>query len=122
MSKKEAKERDPKLVAVGQRIRAVRKSKGLTMEQVAEAAETSIQFLSQVEKGEQSMTMKKFASLTLALGVSSDYLLFGRPPYNETVALTAELLSQMRPAERDFLASMAGSLWRLLDESRPEKQ
>ena len=36
---------------IGQRIRLARKSKRLTLEQVAEAAETSVQVLTQLEKG-----------------------------------------------------------------------
>ncbi len=66
------KERDPELVAIGQRVRAARLSRGMTKEALAEAAETSTQFLSQIEKGEQSMTMMKFKRLCKALGVSSD--------------------------------------------------
>lgn len=50
------KEIDPEIKAIGERIRAARKAKGLTMEKLAEAADTSTQFLSKVEKGEQSMT------------------------------------------------------------------
>ena len=122
MAKKASKERDPYLIAVGQRIRAVRKSKGLTMEQAAEAAETSIQFLSQVEKGEQSMTIKKFSKLAAALGVSSDYLLYGRAPYNENVSLAAELLGQMSPADLEVMVRVVGDLWRLLNEIRPDIQ
>ena len=71
------KKRDPAAVAVGERIRAARKAKGMTMEKLAEAAETSTQFLSKVEKGEQSMTVGKFSKVVRALGVSSDFLLFG---------------------------------------------
>ncbi len=35
------KERDPELVAIGQRVRAARLSRGMTKEALAEAAETS---------------------------------------------------------------------------------
>lgn len=75
---KKKKERDPEVEAVGRRARLVRLERHMTLEQVAEAAETSVQFLSQVEKGEQSMTMIKFGKLATALRVSSDYLLYGR--------------------------------------------
>ena len=48
------KEIDPEIKAIGERIRAARKAKGLTMEKLAEAADTSTQFLSKVEKGSRA--------------------------------------------------------------------
>lgn len=62
------KERDPEIIKVGKRVRLARQGRQMTLEQLAEAAETSVQFLSQVEKGEQSMTMIKFGKLAKACG------------------------------------------------------
>ena len=75
---KTEKTRDPEAVKVGRRVRLARQGRQMTLEQLAEAAETSVQFLSQVEKGEQNMTTIKFGKLAKALRVSSDYLLYGR--------------------------------------------
>lgn len=118
--KKAQKEKDPELAIIGQRIRAARKARGLTMEKLSEAGETSIQFLFQIEKGEQSMTLMKFYRLVKALGVSSDYILFGRAPAEGTAALAAEYLGGMNPIERDILARNILHLRRLLDEIAPE--
>lgn len=93
--------------AVGRRIRLARQERQMTLERLAEEAETSIQFLSQVEKGEQSMTMLKFGRLARALGVSSDYLLFGREGLEDRAALAAEFLGALDPAERELLARTA---------------
>lgn len=49
MAAKEKKERDPEVEMVGRRVRLARQERRMTLEQVAEAAETSVQFLSQVE-------------------------------------------------------------------------
>lgn len=105
---------------IGQRIRLARKSKRLTLEQVAEAAETSVQFLTQLEKGEQSMTMVKLGRLATALGVSCDYLIFGRSPARETAALAADYLSSMKPIDRELLSGMIIGLRQLLDAIAPE--
>ncbi len=105
---------------IGQRIRLARKSKRLTLEQVAEAAETSVQFLTQLEKGEQSMTMVKLGRLATALGVSCDYLIFGRAPAQETAALAADYLSSMKPIDRELLSGMIIGLRQLLDAIAPE--
>lgn len=105
---------------VGQRIRLARKAKGLTLEKVAEAAETSIQFLTQVEKGEQCMTNIKFGRLAQALGVSTDYLLFGHTPATETAALAADYLASLNPIERELLTQNLINLRRLLDAIAPQ--
>ena len=114
------KARDGEAAAIGGRIRQVRQAKRLTLEQLAEAAETSVQFLSQVEKGEQSMTMVKFAHLATALGMSSDYLLYGREEVCGNAALAAEYLGRLNPIDRDMVSRLVLELQRLLDASGPE--
>jgi len=120
MTAKVKKERDPEMEAVGRRIRLARLERHMTLEKAAEEAETSIQFLSQVEKGEQSMTMLKFGRLAKALRVSSDYLLFGRERLDDRTALAAEFLGSMNPIERDLLAQMVIGFQGLLEAIRPE--
>ena len=120
MAKKEKKERDPEVEAVGRRIRLARQGRQMTLEKLAEEAETSIQFLSQVEKGEQSMTMVKFGKLAKALRVSSDYLLFGRQRLEDRTALGVEFLMAMNPIERDLLAQNLIHFQGLMDAIRPD--
>ena len=119
---KKKKERDPEVEAVGRRARLVRLERHMTLEQVAEAAETSVQFLSQVEKGEQSMTMIKFGKLATALRVSSDYLLYGRERLDERTALAAEFLGTMTPIERDILARTVIGFQGILAAMSPENE
>ena len=119
---KKKKERDPEVEAVGRRARLVRLERHMTLEQVAEAAETSVQFLSQVEKGEQSMTMIKFGKLATALRVSSDYLLYGRERLDGRTALAAEFLGTMNPIERDILARTVIGFQGILAAMSPENE
>ena len=116
------KERDPEVEAVGRRARLVRLERHMTLEQVAEAAETSVQFLSQVEKGEQSMTMIKFGKLATALRVSSDYLLFGRQGINDRAALAAEFMAGLAPIQRELLTQTMLDMGAMLEAVRPEKE
>lgn len=117
-SKKKAP--DPEAVAVGERIRMIRRERGMTTEALAEAADTSPQFIFKVERGEQQMTSGKFAKLTKALGVSSDYLLFGSDERLGRTALAAEYLGAMNPVERDMLARVVIGLQGTLEVMRPE--
>lgn len=111
---------DPEAVAVGERIRMIRRERGMTTEALAEAADTSPQFIFKVERGEQQMTSGKFAKLTKALGVSSDYLLFGSDGRLGRTALAAEFLGAMNPVERDMLARVVIGLQGTLEIMRPE--
>ena len=115
-----SKKRDPANVPIGKRIRFVRQNKNLTLDKLSEAADTSTQFLSQLEKGEQAMTMVKFGRLSTALGVSSDYLLFGRSEVSERAAYAAEILASMNPIEVDILSQVLINLRCILDELSPE--
>lgn len=114
--KKEKKAPDPKLVEIGRRVRAVRLAEKLTMEQAAERADFSTQFLSKIEKGEQSMTALKLKNLSLALGVSSDYLLTGWPSHSERVSLGAELLSRLSPTDLEVVIDTTGNYWRVMND------
>ena len=118
--KKEKKTPDPKLVEIGRRVRAIRLAKGLTMEQVVEKADTSTQFLSKVEKGEQGMTIGKFASLTKALGASADYLLFGHEGCNEREALLVETVKQLTPMDQLVLGDLFAKAGGLINVTRPD--
>ena len=122
MAKKEKKERDPEVEAIGRRVRLARQGRQMTLEKLAEEAETSVQFLSQVEKGEQSMTMAKFGKLAKALRVSSDYLLFGREGLEDMTALAVEFLMEMNPIERDLLAQNLIHFQGLMEAIRLENE
>lgn len=121
MARKEDREKElEEMRRIGQRVRMTRQAKRLTLEKTAEAAETSIQFLAQLEKGEQSMTMVKLGRLAAALGVSTDYLIYGRAPADGIAALAADYLAGMNPIERDILARTIVGFRGILDAISPQ--
>ena len=60
---------------VAQRIYAVRKSKGMTQEELAAKAEISPTHMSVIERGIKTPNLDTFVSIANALEVSADYLL-----------------------------------------------
>ena len=60
---------------VAQRICAVRKSKGMTQEELAAKAEISPTHMSVIERGVKTPNLDTFVSIANALEVSADYLL-----------------------------------------------
>ncbi len=65
---------------VGGRIRALRTAQGLSLENLATAAGLSIGFLSQIERGLSSPSLKVLAALADALGLSLGALFEPRSP------------------------------------------
>ena len=61
--------------AVGRRIKAARKKKGLTQEQLAEMADLSATHISVIERGVKVPRLDAFVAIANALGVSADTLL-----------------------------------------------
>ena len=116
------KEQDPEAVAVGRRLKLARTMRKMTQEKLAEAADTSVQFLSQLENGEQTMTMIKFGRLATALRVSSDYLLFGRQGINDRAALAAEFMAGLAPIQRELLTQTMLDMGAMLEAVRPENE
>lgn len=69
---------------IGKKIGSLRKHKGLTLQQVGEAAGLSVAFLSQVERERASPSVSSLASIASALEVSPSYF-FPPPPSNGLV-------------------------------------
>ena len=62
--------------AIGNRIRKFRMANGFTLEQLAEYAEISTNFLWEIETGRKSMKAQNLGKLAAALNVPTDYLIF----------------------------------------------
>lgn len=67
--------KDPELVALGARVRALRVDAGLTQEAVADAADLHWSYVGQIERGERNLTYKNLLRMARGLGVSPDKLL-----------------------------------------------
>ena len=62
-------------LAIGQRIRAARKKRNLSQEQLAERANVGTTHISHIETGNTKLSIKTFIGIVNALNVSSDELL-----------------------------------------------
>jgi len=65
------------LTKFGNRVREERERQNLTRSALAEMANTEQGYIVQIERGTRSPSLKTFTNLLSALGVSSDYLIFG---------------------------------------------
>jgi transcriptional regulator with XRE-family HTH domain len=83
------------LKIVGGNIRRMRKLKRLTLEQLAEKAESNPKYLGGVERGEENIGLRKLAQVAAALHVDPYELLL---PGGEG-ELTDELIASIRTAD-----------------------
>lgn len=61
--------RNEKLVAFGQRVREIRKSKGLSQEGMAALAGVDRSYMGHIERGEKNITLTKIYQISDALGI-----------------------------------------------------
>ena len=71
---------------LGQRIRKVRKARGLSQEQLAERAEISTTHMCHIETGNTKLSLSVFVAIVEALDVQADALLFDAPRSSVTQA------------------------------------
>ena len=86
------------LQEIGKRITLRHKKLGLTQEALAEKADLTTQFVSYAESGKRAMRPKNLLKLSVALGVSADYLLTGEI-VDKDLLLLSEKLSALTPAQ-----------------------
>ena len=67
-------------VQIGSRVRDAREQSKMTQEQLAEKLDCSPQFISDLERGVVGLSIPTLKGLCLALGVSSDSILFETMP------------------------------------------
>lgn len=75
------------LNGLGSRIRKERQNKGITQEQLAEAVDISVNFMSLIENG-RNMSVETLVNISKALGVTVDYLL------SDTIQLQNDTISE----------------------------
>lgn len=79
---------------IGQRIRKFRKINALSQEALAEKVGISTTHMSHIETGNTKLSLAVLVNLSLALGVSTDDLLFGQSPVSKNALMnkTVEIL------------------------------
>lgn len=74
--------------AIGQRIRKVRKARGLSQEKLAEKVGISTTHMSHIETANTKMSLPTFAELATALEVRTDELLYDDRPEDRSASIS----------------------------------
>ena len=81
--------------AIGQRIRKIRKARGLSQEKLAEMISISTTHMSHIETANTKLSLAVFVDIAEALEVQSDMLLYDEPQENVTHAL-ADIINVLK--------------------------
>lgn len=92
---------------LGNKIRAIRQSRGITQEQLAEKVDISTNFMSLIENG-RNMSVETLVKIASSLGVTVDYLLSDTFEINNDtiIAEISRDLSTLNSDEKMFFLSM----------------
>lgn len=99
--------------AIGVRIAKLRDAFHYSRKELAEYADISENFLIEIENGKKRMSAATVAKLSVALHVSTDYILFG---VEKDHALVHEILADYGPAELDRLEALFIEASKILDK------
>ena len=113
---------DQQLKEIGARLKLARLDHKMSQPQLAEAADMSVSFLSNIETGRQTMNIKTLITLTDILNISADWLL-GNSTDSARHAAAQELekeLSTCTPNERDAILRMIRLMKQTFTTLKPE--
>ena len=104
---------------IGERIRSLRKRNGMTQEQLAEAANLSVPYISHMERGLKRPSLETLVRLAVALHVTAGVLLSGIQPEDRSAFLAdvQEQLDDCSLQERQVMLEVAWALKRALREA-----
>lgn len=94
--------------SIGERVSYIRKKRGYTQYKLAELADISIQFLSDIENNKKSMTVKTLRQIADSLNISTDYIIYGREKSieNTTIDIMLNSLSNKNKKNAEKLLSI----------------
>ena len=101
-------------VEIGLQVRLAREEAKLTQEQLAEKIDVTPQYVSDLERGVVGIAIPTLKKLCLALGATSDRILFGRSDDRQTDALS-ETFQSLSKEQCALLTTIINSFVKAID-------
>ena len=89
-------------IAIGERIREIRKSLNMNRDKFSEIIDISEVFLGQIERGERSLSLKTLKKIVSYSGYSTDYILFGDNSSNSKIKKIDRILYKCSDDNLDY--------------------
>lgn len=101
---------------IGANIQAVREQARYTQEQLSERLGVTPNHLSAVERGAAGASLELIERLCLTLGVSADYLFFGKADGDNTIIRLAQQLNDNAPEHREQVKKVLAALLEITED------
>lgn len=103
---------DPSIdtVGMGSRIKAIRKTKGITQKKMAKDLNITYQYMSMTETGRRQISLSMLVAIANYLETTTDYLLTGHVSEKAQVPGTNEymdIMKDLKPRERAVVMNVA---------------
>ncbi|UMY54871.1 MULTISPECIES: helix-turn-helix domain-containing protein [Paenibacillus] len=90
--------------SVGERIRAIRKAKGLTQQQLAELSGLDDAYIGSVERGERNFSIDTLEKILIGLNVSAYSLFYNSDNYIDSIQMKiidnySSIISELSPKQ-----------------------
>lgn len=95
---------------IGKRINLLRKSHGITQEQLAEELGVTIKHISSVERGVSSLSLEKMIEISQILDCTLDYLILGKKYRDHTEKLPASILDTLASDDEEEISLLLAYL------------
>lgn len=106
--------------SIGKRINLLRKSHGITQEQLAEELDVTIKHVSSVERGVSSLSLEKMIEVKQILDCTLDYLISGKEYGNLLINFPASILDILNSNDEEEI-SLLLTYMNLYSKIRPKK-
>ncbi len=100
-------------IEIGNRIRRIRESLSMTRERFAELIDISSSFLSQIERGEKSMSVQTLMLISINTGFSCDYILFGNNEQVDVANKINNMIAHSQPNVAEIIYDVVRPLTKL---------
>ncbi len=84
---------------IGERLRAIRRERGMTQAELADLLGTHFTSVSQMERGLRGITVQQLIKLSTALGVTPNDVLLSGPPPNPVSRRKSRVLKRLQRLE-----------------------
>lgn len=103
--------------AIGQRIRKIRKSRGLSQEQLAEKVGISTTHMSHIETANTKLSLPVLVEIAEVLEVQTDSLLFDQPRQitDSSLSAIAEIIDSCDARQASFIADFVKAAKQSMD-------
>jgi len=100
-------------VRIGMNIQIARESSGYTQEKLSELVGLTPNHLSAIERGVSGASLEVLEKLCLLLGVSADYLFFGRTGADDETLMLARQISNIDPKRKEQVKKVIAAVLEL---------